>query len=274
MTAPRLLTHGRGNPKTNRGAVESGHRVAVLHLAPVDLAGGPTVCPHASAGCAAGCLNRSGRGGIPGPMGDRIQAARVRRTRRFLDDRPAFLADLRREIAAHERAAARSGLRPAVRLNGTSDLAWERIAPDLFDAFPGVVFWDYTKDAARVSRMLAARALRRSPTMSRAAGRMADDLRAFPLNLDLTFSRSESNGDAAADLLGRGARVAVVFRGPPPVGDLLDLGPNRDGVPVVAPVVDGDRSDLRFLDPPGVVVGLKAKGPARADRTGWVLDVP
>jgi hypothetical protein len=38
-------------------------------------------------------------------------------------------------------------------------------------------------------------------------------------------------------------------------------------------VVDGDKDDLRFLDPKGVVVALYAKGKATKDDTGFVIDV-
>ena len=76
-------------------------------------------------------------------------------------------------------------------------------------------------------------------------------------NYHLTFSLAESNEEDAAAELQRGMNIAVVF----------------DGVPseyLGVPVVDGDESDLRFLDPSGVVVGLKAKGEARGDTSGFV----
>ena len=42
-------------------------------------------------------------------------------------------------------------------------------------------------------------------------------------------------------------------------------------------VIDGDDSDLRFLDKfksweTGGIVGLKAKGPAKKDKSGFVVD--
>jgi hypothetical protein len=36
-------------------------------------------------------------------------------------------------------------------------------------------------------------------------------------------------------------------------------------------VINGDETDLRFLDPKGVIVGLKAKGKAKKDTTGFVV---
>ena len=39
------------------------------------------------------------------------------------------------------------------------------------------------------------------------------------------------------------------------------------------PVINGDKTDMRFKDPVGVIVGLKAKGKARKDTSGFVIDV-
>ena len=38
------------------------------------------------------------------------------------------------------------------------------------------------------------------------------------------------------------------------------------------PVVDGDKSDLRFLDGENVIVGLIAKGQAKKDQSGFVIN--
>ena len=79
----------------------------------------------------------------------------------------------------------------------------------------------------------------------------------MPSNYSLTFSLTESNDTDAKRVLGAGGSVAVVFRDTLP-RQFLD-----------APVVDGDRHDVRTLDA-GVVVGLKAKGHARRDTSGFV----
>lgn len=249
-----LLT--TGNPKVAKGE-KYGILTAIMHLAPEKVSG-RNVCPHATAGCAAACLNTAGRGGI-GLDADglnTIQAARIRRTRWFHRDRAGFLAALVAEIAKHERTAIRHGLRPAVRLNGTSDLPWEKFPverdgetfPHVFAAFPAVTFYDYTKWPARLRPLVPA----------------------IP-NYSLTFSLADGvkSETEAGHALEAGMNVAAVFavkRG----GDL----PAWHAVSgVIARVIDGDATDLRFLDPResvGVIVGLRAKGRAIQDRTGFV----
>lgn len=229
--ALKLLT--TGNPKTEKGAA-LGYLTAILHLAPADLSG-RNLCPWASPACIAACLNTAGRGGIfkRGETSNAIQRARIARSQWFADDRPGFIAALLHEIAAHVRRAHRHGLRPCVRLNGTSDLPWERIAPEIFATFPDVVFYDYTKAPHRMRE-------------------------ALPGNYSLTFSRSEVNG-AEVLRLPADANVAVVF-----AKALPETWSGR-------PVIDGDRTDLRFLDARGVVVGLRAKGRAKRDTSGFVI---
>lgn len=229
-----------GNPKTEKGS-EYGYLTAVLHLAPFRLSG-RNVCPGATPGCVAGCLNTAGRGGIARAVVDvggfalpdnAIQRARIARTQLLYSDRAGFLARLEREIAAHVRRAGRHGLKPAVRLNGTSDLWWPAIAPKIFERFPTVRFYDYTKVSAYFTRKR-------------------------PANYDLTLSRGEGRDREARAALLTGERVAVVF-------DVLP------GTYLGAPVIDGDAHDLRFTEPGGVVVGLKAKGRARRDASGFVV---
>lgn len=246
------------NPKTAKSE-GSGYLTAILHLAPYNLSG-RNVCPWASPGCAAACLNTAGRGGIGKRDDERqtfegvgdislntIQRARIARTRFFFANRSGFIAQLRREIAAHVRRATRHGLRPAVRLNGTSDLRWERLAREIFDAFPGVRFYDYTKGAERAKQAAT------DPS--------------WPTNYALTFSRTEANDADCADVLEAGGTVAVVFS----TRKGREL-PRYWGVgPIEWAVVDGDASDLRFLDPRGVVVGLRAKGRGKADTSGFVV---
>jgi hypothetical protein len=151
---------------------------------------------------------------------------------------------LTRELDALERKAKREGLRPAVRLNGTSDLAWEsmpvvidgaRIADSILRLYPGVTFYGYTKSIAR----------------------------AIGAPQRLTFSRSERTADATVrTLLQAGVNVATVFGVKP--GQPLPVTWNG------APVLDGDEHDFRFLDSPGHVVGLRAKGKARRSDRGFI----
>lgn len=244
-----LLT--TGNPKTAKGEGH-GYFTAILHLAPSKVSGRNT-CANSTAGCAAACLNTAGRGGINLDADglNAIQVARIRRTRYAFEDRASFLSDLAEEIRTHVRRANKHGLTPAVRLNGTSDLRWERFEHDghanIFAAFPHVQFYDYTKH----------------PPGKR-------DVSGIP-NYHLTFSLAESNDRNAVRALCAGVNVAVVFdtrkSGDLPASFAIDAG---DGTMQSARVVDGDATDLRFLDPVGVIVGLRAKGRAKTDTTGFV----
>lgn len=278
----KLLTEPYGNPKTAKGEA-AGWSTAILHLAPAGLAGRGSVCPWSTAGCRAACLNKAGRGGMfaRGARTNAIQRARVRRTRAFFDNREGFLRDLRGDVERHAARCARDGKRPAVRLNGTSDIAWESVAPEIFAGFPGVTFYDYTKSEARMSAMLAMRDWHKRYTgpdwKANVIGRTVP--RHWPANYDLTFSWSGENAKECATVLAHGGRVAVAF-------DRVPVGRRfspfwGDGSPMLSPlatrlgwpVVDGDASDLRFLEPGGIIVGLRAKGPAKKDRTGFVVRV-
>lgn len=241
----RLLT--RGNPKVRKGEA-AGFVTFILHLAPAKLSGYQT-CPMATEGCRAACLNTAGRGGIGLTTHgtNAIQEARIRKTRRFFEDREGFMADLVREIHNGVQWARRKGLTAVFRLNGTSDIRWETVPctysderySNVMEAFPGVQFYDYTKLPNR---------------------------RDLPTNYRLTFSLAESNAVQALQAAQNGMNVAVVFRKELP--DFFTLGP------LSLPVINGDETDLRFLDPRGVVVGLKAKGRARKDTSGFVHDEP
>ena len=126
-----------------------------------------------------------------------------------------LVADIRKAIAY----AATRGLKPVFRLNGTSDIRWKRVEacglPNVMAHFPHVQFYDYTKIANR---------------------------RDVPANYHLTFSLAENNDPQAFAALANGLNVAVVFRN-------KALPESYVGVPVFC----GDESDLRFLDPRGVV---------------------
>ena len=143
-----LLT--TGNPKIEKG-LEFGFLPFILHLAPGDLSGFET-CPKRTAGCTAACLNTAGRGGLfkRGESTNTIQQARIRKTRYFFTDRTAFLSDLVKDIEKAIVKAKRAGLVPVFRLNGTSDLSWEKYKVtragieyvNVFAAFPDVQFYD------------------------------------------------------------------------------------------------------------------------------------
>ena len=218
----KLLTIG--NTKTVKGEA-LGYMTFIMHLAPSTLSGYNT-CPMASKGCASACLNTAGRGRFTA-----TQEARIRKTRWFFEDRETFMGQLVKDIQAAIRKADREGMTPVFRLNGTSDIRWERVDVggfrNIMEMFPTVQFYDYTKLPNRVD---------------------------IPRNYHLTFSRSESN----EHLIPAGMNVAAVF-------DVLPETWNG------FTVIDGTETDLRFLDGEGVVVGLLAKGNAKKDTSGFTI---
>lgn len=248
----KALLTVEGNPKLAKG---EGWLVAGLHLAPHKLAGVGNLCPYASKGCAAACLNLAGRGGMALDSDglNQAQAARIRRTRYFKRDQAAFMLDLALEIEKAEQRAIRKGVKLAVRLNVLSDVLWERIPvgahANIMAMFPGVQFYDYTKVPMRYR---------------------AERVAAIP-NYQLTFSLSETNDEDAADALRAGVNVAVamnVKKGDPlPFNFKLGEGFRE--------VIDGDVTDLRFLDARyGVVIGLRAKGSrGKSDTSGFVRNI-
>jgi hypothetical protein len=245
-SVPPSLLSVNADSKTIKGTA-MGFLTGILYLAPGTLAGVGNVCPHASKGCLSSCLFTAGRAGIF----KAINVARINRTRFFYYERAAFLAQLAGEIAAVVRKANREGLRPVIRLNGTSDLAWEKLAPNLFTQFPDVTFYDYSKDVRRV---------------------VAWSKGEFPKNYSLTFSLSESNRDKAETAIASGVNVAVVYDGPTTKGKPLALNNGMNA----RPWFSADESDLRFLDPVakdgrGRFGILKAKGKAKKDQTGFVV---
>ena len=220
------------NPKTDKSLLY-GWKTLVLHLAPARESG-YQVCPASTKACREGCLNRSGRGHMAA-----IQGVRKRRTRLYFLDRPRFLALLQEDIRNGLDWAKRRGVKLAVRLNGTSDIRWERHRRHLMDAFPDVQFYDYTKLYNR--------------------GKYSSDRNAieflWPDNYQLTFSLSDTNRDKARQWLQGGGNVAVIFRGEPFPKTYMGH-----------PVLNGETNDLRFLDPPGHIVALRWKQPRGLER--------
>jgi hypothetical protein len=244
-TVKTLLGKGDSNAKlTKSDKAGKGYLTVGLSLAPADTSG-YNVCPNASPGCKSECLYYAGMG-----VYQNVQNARIAKTLAFYRERETFLQMLHSEIAQAERRTAKQGKTLAVRLNVLSDIPWEAIAKDLLASFPNVVFYDYTKSYKRM--------------VAYGLSRQHNDSTFFPLNYHLTFSRSEINvQECNAILYRKYGNVAVVF-------DKKELPQSHWGWPVV----NGDETDLRFLDPPGVVVGLYAKGRAKKDTTGFVVRTP
>ena len=227
------------NAKTIKGQ-KYGYMTGVLYLAPYDLSG-HQVCPMAEvAQCHEPCLNTAGRGAFTN-----VQQARIAKTQLLFNDRNEFFARLVKSIRKLVKLAKKKHYIPVVRLNGTSDLRWENMPfiyegvgyTHIFAMFPDVQFYDYTKIPNRVTAHIP--------------------------NYDLTFSYSGvvRFQPYVKRAIKSGYRVAVVFK-------------DREIIPAEflgTTCIDGDDSDLRHEDPPGVVVALYAKGKARRDTSGFVV---
>jgi hypothetical protein len=162
-----------------------------------------------------------------------IQKARIRKTNYFYNDRAGFMLDLMQDIKKGIRLANKLGLEPVFRLNGTSDLSWEKYdmlpGMNVFEVFAGIQFYDYTKVLGRKVKHIE--------------------------NYHLTFSKADGNDSDVAEALLQGMSVVAVY----------------DKIPEGVPSADLD--DLRFLDPKGIMLGLKAKGRAKKDYSGFVIRV-
>ena len=171
------------NPKIQKGT-KLGYLSFILHLAPATLSGRET-CPKRTAGCTAACLNTAGRGGMfkKGESTNMIQQARIRKTKMFFEQRDQFIAQLEKDIVLGIKQAAKLGLTPVFRLNGTSDLSVEKWG--LIEKFPTVQFYDYTKVLGRKTAHLP--------------------------NYHLTFSAADGNDADVAKALAQGMNVAMVF---------------------------------------------------------------
>lgn len=219
---------------TNAKTAKNEIETFILYLAPADTVAGFNLCPFASPGCKSSCLYKAGRGAF-----SNVQLSRINKTKFWAFDRANFYIQLTNEILKISDRAKHGGEKIAIRLNGTSDIPHI----ELIERFTGVnflspgfshlLFYDYTKNAKQ--------ALKYAGT-----------------NYRVTFSLSETNRAEALQLLAAGVNVAAVFD---------SLPDNWSGYPVI----NGDLTDLRYFDPAGVIVGLKAKGPARKDLTGFVI---
>ena len=236
MIKTTLLTSG--NQKILKGE-KLGYITKGIHLAPANLAG-YEVCRWRSKGCTASCLNTAGRGQM-----NSVQQSRIAKTKLFFEQKMDFFTKLSKEIASTIKSSLKKEMQAVFRLNLTSDISWENEVNEdgvtIFDKFPETQFYDYTKSFQRMAQSL---------------GKHNE----FPENYHLTFSRSEHNDKLCQMVLELGGNVAVVFRN--------QLPKTWKGYEVV----NGDETDLRFLDKRGVVVGLIEKGMAKKDSTGFVQE--
>jgi hypothetical protein len=209
-----------------------------IHLAPHKLSGF-NVCSDASEGCIESCLNLAGMGAF-----STTQKARIEKTKDLFKNKDEFLFKLRDETIKAIRKAEKVGLVPCFRLNLTSDVKWERLKfsdsnKNIFETFPEIQFYDYSKSYSRLFLDIP--------------------------NYHMTFSRSETalNHLQVSMAMAAKKNVAMVFN--------VKKGEELPMTYQDVSVIDGDVNDLRFLDPMGVIVGLRAKGPAKKDKTNFVI---
>jgi hypothetical protein len=224
----QLLSDADANAKLALSDLDGRFLTTGLSLAPalqngIVAANGRLIdlCEARSPICTDICLTDTGHARVS----RNVRRARIAKSRLWIRDPEAFKAMLVREIAAFVRRARKLGKTPVLRLNVFSDIRWEEAFPELFELFPDVCFYDYTKVKARIGNV--------------------------PSNYHLTFSRSEKNHRVAMAMLERGVNVAVVFED-------HTFPATWNGFPVV----DGTVSDLRILDPRGehgTVVALAEK---------------
>jgi len=194
-----------------------------------------------AAGCMDACLRNAGRGVFPN-----VRQARERKSEWFMSHPTGFKAQLVDELESLLKKAQKQGKTLRVRLNCLSDISWE-LQPCLRNgmafkgipqAFPEIQFYDYTKLANRLGKT--------------------------PANYHLTFSYSgvPTYKNQVKVAQSTDSNIAVVFHGK----ELPVTFMSRK-------VIDGDLHDARIDDPKGVIVGLRAKGTARKDVSGFVVQL-
>ena len=223
----KLLTLETASPKLAKTA-GSEFLTAILYLAG---ASDKRLCPASTAGCRSICLiTESGRGVM-----EPVRQARQAKTDFLFNNRTGFNYQLSKDINSLRSKAKRLGKRPAIRLNGGSDLDWSRF----YETYHDVIFWEYTKRPD-----------------------MAIKLHKKYMNVHMTYSDNENTTDRIrGQLLEAGINVAMVFDIWSRHGGAF---PEKIGT---VPVIDGDISDLRFLDPKGVIVGLRLKSAKTPTKT-------
>ena len=232
---PNYALLSQGSTKINKSnTIQDEYFSRILYLAPDDLADGKrTVCPYAKiAKCNEACLNSAGMG-----VFSNVQQARVKKTLMFLNETEKFFDLLIKDIDKFVKECDKLGKKPALRLNGTSDIQWETIYVEdfktIFEMYPNIQFYDYTKIPTRKVSHIT--------------------------NYHLTWSYSQANDKYASLFEKVPYNKAVVF---------FDALPSMfKGLRVI----DGDKHDMRFLDKTNSVVGLLAKGKAKQDDTGFVI---
>ncbi len=239
FTMPKHLLSVDTNAKTVKGQ-KYGYMTGILYLAPAAISGYNVCAMSAIAECEKACLYTAGHGAF-----NSVQSARINKTVLFFEQREAFMAQLVKNVVALVKRAAKNNLTPLVRLNGTSDIKWENVPlthngvayDNIMSLFPDCQFYDYTKLSNRTS---------------------------LPVNYDLTFSYSGVLKYQKYVTIAKknGMRIAVVFR------TVAAIPAKFLGLECIG----GDNSDIRHTEPKNTIVALFAKGQAKKDMTGFVVD--
>ena len=227
-----LLSKGTTNAKTSKNEQDT----YILYLAPYNQnSKGINICPKASEGCAAACLFSAGRGAF-----SNVIKARQNKTEYYLHDKKTFINQLANELIKIDKKASKNTNQTLIRLNGTSDLDFifllKKYANFDISNYKNLHFYDYTKILGKVKKYSNNK------------------------NYTLTFSRAEDNEQDIFKAVQYGANVSAVFKG--------TLPQTYKGIPVI----DGDKTDNEMLKYKGYILGLKAKGKARTDKSGFVIN--
>ena len=244
------------SPKTIKGE-KLGFLTAILYMAPAQQSAIVNLCKFASPGCLIACLYTAGRGKFTN-----TQISRINKTIWFVRFKAQFWTRAIRELNNLKNKAKRQGLTQVDRFNGTSDQPIERLkikgtnsdydGLTILEAFSELNFYDYTK----------------YPYSERPN-------ETIPANYHLTYSyHEETTPEQVTENLEHGRNVAVVM-------NVCKLD-NRKACAMTChcefpktwrgyEVVSGDESDVRILDPIGVIIALHAKGEARTDTTEFVI---
>jgi hypothetical protein len=214
--------------KIKKNQKVNGQMTYILYLAPANQSG-YNVCPNSTPECRLGCLATSGRAMMDLISGHNvIKNSRIAKTKLFFEHNEYFMQWLFASIKLKQAMAIRKGFEFSVRLNGTSDIDWSDYklnGQTVFQAFPEVQFYDYTKNPVKFYDK--------------------------PLNYHLTFSYSGHNVEMCKKILAKGHNIAVVFN----VKNEKQLPETFLGYPVI----NGDLTDYRVADSKGCVIGLKWK---------------
>ena len=226
----KLLNVGH-NAKTIKSDKLKKFLTGILYLAPAKTSGFNTCVSHTKA-CSDNCLFYAGFGRYT-----KIRQYRINKTLMFFNDRQKFISLLEKDLQSLITKCEKLSIKPAVRLNGTSDLGWEKLVPHIFTNYQQITFYSYTKVKNRYQQFLDGK---------------------LPSNSYYVFSRSEKNENDCIEFLNKGGSVAVV-------------GFKRPKVWQGFKTIDGDRHDLIFTLPRNRVIWLKPKGLAKKDTSNFVI---